>query len=187
MIILIRMNRVKKMKEQGRGGFFCSSMVSICSILSKKPLCKLFGGAGCWIWCWQLQRIYCISNLCQLQQTKKYVSMLNSPSFSILKKCFSTSQNVINPLRLLYLSVHLPLFSIHMHIFSHDRHTVVLHITQSSSSVFVDNPKRCFFFAFFFFFFFFLRELCSFLLRENKKERGIPEIPLSLALCLKYY
>lgn len=91
--------------------------------------------------CWCLQQIYCLSNLCQLQQNKEDVSMLNDKSFPIYKKCFSTSQSFKSS-NILYFSIHLLLFSIHTYICSQDRCTVLPHITQSKYLTFGDKPKR---------------------------------------------
>lgn len=152
-------------------------MVSICSILSKKPLCKLFGGASCWIWCRWTQQIYCLLNLCQLQQNKEVCQYFKLPIFFHSQKVFQHQSNFQVLRDFLYLSIHLSLFSTHTCISSQDRDTVLLHIISLKNSTFGDKPKRLFF----------QRELCSFLLKENRNERGIPEIPLPLALCLKYY
>lgn len=157
-------------------------MVSICSILYKTPLCKLFGGVGCWFGVDGCNRFIVFQTHVSCSKTKKYVSMLNYKSFSIFKKCFSTSQSFKSS-DILYLSIHLFPFSTHTYISTQDRCTVLPHIIQSKQSTFGDEPKR----LLFFFFFPFQRELCSFLLGQNKNEGGIPEIPLPLALCLKYY
>lgn len=86
-VILVRMKGVEA-DEGARKRRLCSSMVSIWPILSKKPLRKLFGGAGCWIWCWQLQQIYCILNLWQLQQDKEVCQYSKLPIFFHSQKVF---------------------------------------------------------------------------------------------------
>lgn len=122
-------------------------MVSICSILYKMPLCKLFGGVGCWFGVDGCNRFIVFQTHVSCSKTKKYVSMLNYKSFSIFKKCFSTSQSFKSS-DILYLSIHLFPFSTYTYISTQDRCTVLPHIIQSKYSTFGDKPKRLLFFFF---------------------------------------
>lgn len=128
-------------------------MVSMCSILSKMPLCKLFGGVGCWFGVAGCNRFIVFQTYVSCSKTKMYVSMLNDKSFPIFKKCFSTSQSFKSS-DILYFSIHLFLFSTHTHISSQDRCTVLTRIIQSKYSTFGDKPKRLLILVFCFFFFF---------------------------------
>lgn len=130
-----------------------------------------FGVDGC-------NRFICFQIYVSCSKTKKYVSILNYPSFSIVKKCFSISQS---PLRFFYTSQFIYPSSVCTHVFPARTGTQFRLMSFSLKIQHLVISQRDFFF------FPFSRGNSSFLLREKRNERGIPEIPLPLALCLKYY